>query len=112
MAAVIGWRQAQHIGGGAPEAALVDDVATGAGAVWTVGVGAGVAARIGITGCAVFGALLPRSTLVPRVAKAAIKTTKRSATARVESSPLSPEVPIGSPEEVMAKLKVESLAVL
>jgi len=50
--------------------------------------------------------------LVPRIAKATIKTTKRSATARVESSPLSPEVPIGSPEEVIAKLKVESLAVL
>jgi hypothetical protein len=50
--------------------------------------------------------------LVPRIAKAAIKTTKRSATARVESNPLSPEVPIGSPEEVMAKVKEGSVAVL
>ena len=45
MAVVIGWRQAQHIGGAAPEATFVGEVATRADAVWTVGVNAGMAAR-------------------------------------------------------------------
>ena len=121
MAVVIGWRQAQHIGAGvaaepfrvvvATDGAGVA-VATGIGVVTAAGACLGITVGSGATICPAFGSLRPRSAPTPRVAKATSKTATSRATARVESKPLSPDVPMGSPDEVAAKLKLESLAVL
>ena len=64
----------------------------------------GITVGSGATICPVFGSLRPRSAPKPMVAKATSKTAMSRATARVESKPLSPEVPMGSPEEVATKL--------